>query len=336
MRHWWWKVLCVLLLVYTAVVGLRTPLGASIVWASFKDSQTLEIKGYGTEYGVYPTDSVTIALRSNNVNVCAARVDVESNTDLKASFRDGTNPGSRSDLVVINGTHGELVLNDAFFSKGSFRGDTCDIGMEDPFTHRRFVFPNRSILNETIRNLFFHVPMWFTMIVLMGISFFFSIKHLRTGNLGDDLAASIAVNVSLLFGILGITTGSIWARATWGGWWTYDTKLNGSALTLLMYFAYVVLRGSVPDAHKRGRLAAVYNIFAFMLMLVFIMVLPRLTDSLHPGNGGNPAFSQYDLDSALKSVFYPACLGWILLGIWAFNLRLRHGRLTALLDENET
>lgn len=143
------------------------------------------------------------------------------------------------------------------------------------------------------------------------------------------------MNVSLLFGILGITTGSLWARATWGGWWTYDTKLNGSALTLLMYFAYVVLRGSVPDAHKRGRLAAVYNIFAFMLMLVFIMVLPRLTDSLHPGNGGNPAFSAYDLDDSLRSVFYPACLGWILLGIWAFNLRLRHGRLTALLDENE-
>ncbi|MFZ1685910.1 MAG: cytochrome c biogenesis protein CcsA, partial [Flavobacteriales bacterium] len=187
-----------------------------------------------------------------------------------------------------------------------------------------------------IRNLFFHVPMWFTMIVLMGISFVFSIMHLRSGSLDHDLAASVSVNVSLLFGALGIITGSIWARATWGGWWTSDTKLNGSALTLLMYLAYVILRGSVPDAHKRARLAAVYNIFAFMLMLVFIMVLPRITDSLHPGNGGNPAFSQYDLDDSLRAVFYPACAGWIMLGIWAYNLRLRYGRLNALLDENES
>ena len=243
-------------------------------------------------------------------------------------------------VVVENMTDGALRLPDAIYFKGDGNEMTPSpcalLPATDSFPgHLRPGFPNRSILNETIRNLFFHVPMWFTMIVLMGISFFFSIKHLRTGNLSDDLAASIAVNVSLLFGILGITTGSIWARATWGGWWTYDTKLNGSALTLLMYFAYVILRGSVPDAHKRGRLAAVYNIFAFMLMLVFIMVLPRLTDSLHPGNGGNPAFSAYDLDDSLRAVFYPACLGWILLGVWAFNLRLRHGRLTALLDENE-
>ena len=178
--------------------------------------------------------------------------------------------------------------------------------------------------------------MWFSMIVLMGIAFVFSIMHLRSGSLDHDLAASVAVNVSLLFGALGIITGSIWARATWGGWWTSDTKLNGSALTLLMYLAYVILRGSVPDAHKRARLAAVYNIFAFMLMLVFIMVLPRLTDSLHPGSGGNPAFSQYDLDDSLRAVFYPACAGWILLGIWAYNLRLRYGRINTQLDENES
>lgn len=328
MRHWWWKVLCVLLLVYTAVVGLRTPLKPALVWSSFTSPGRLEVKGYNTSF----EEPLIVALR-NGYDLCAQSTEVADQSSLTATFSSGTNPGSRAAVVVDSKLDGQLVLEDALFSKGAFQGDTCELPSDH--TAGPSGFPNRSILNETIRNLFFHVPMWFTMIVLMGISFFFSIKHLRTGNLGDDLAASIAVNVSLLFGMLGIVTGSVWARATWGGWWTYDTKLNGSALTLLMYFAYVVLRGSVPDAHKRGRLAAVYNIFAFMLMLVFIMVLPRLTDSLHPGNGGNPAFSQYDLDDALRAVFYPACLGWILLGIWAFNLRLRHGRLTALLDENE-
>lgn len=331
MWHWWWKVLCVLLLVYTAVAGLRTPLKPGIVWASFSNTETLEVKGYGTHF---QAPAPTVAFRRNGVSICAARVEVLSPSDLRASFSLNTNTGSRCDLVVLSDDDGELVLTDAFFSKGTFRGDSCEL----PSDHGNGPngFPNRSILNETIRNLFFHVPMWFSMIVLMGIAFVYSIMHLRSGSLDHDLAASVAVNVSLLFGALGIITGSIWARATWGGWWTSDTKLNGSALTLLMYLAYVILRGSVPDAHKRGRLAAVYNIFAFMLMLVFIMVLPRLTDSLHPGNGGNPAFSQYDLDDSLRAVFYPACAGWILLGIWAYNLRLRHGRLNALLDENES
>ena len=58
---------------------------------------------------------------------------------------------------------------------------------------------------------------------------------------------------------------------------------------------------------------AIYNIIAFVMMIVFIGVLPRMTDSLHPGNGGNPAFGNYDLDSNMRMVFYPAVIGWILM-----------------------
>ncbi|MCB0774360.1 MAG: cytochrome c biogenesis protein [Flavobacteriales bacterium] len=196
-----------------------------------------------------------------------------------------------------------------------------------------FSFPNRSILNETIRNLFFHVPMWFTMMTLMTIAFWYSLKVLRSGDLEADRSALSAVDASLLFAALGLVTGSIWARATWGDWWTSDPKLNGAAVTVLIYGAYLILRGSVPDPHKRARLAAIYNIFAYVLMFVFLMVLPRLTDSLHPGNGGNPAFSQYDLDSSLRAVFYPAVLGWILFGVWAYTLHQRAARLQSLSDE---
>ncbi|MCB9180346.1 MAG: cytochrome c biogenesis protein CcsA [Flavobacteriales bacterium] len=198
-----------------------------------------------------------------------------------------------------------------------------------------FSFPNRSLLYETIRNLNFHVPMWFTMMLLQLVAVVYSVRTLRSNSLRDDDAALQAVNVSLLFAALGLITGSIWARATWGAWWTNDTKLNGAAVTTLIYLAYLVLRGSVPEPSKRARLAAIYNIFAFVLMLVFVMVLPRLTDSLHPGNGGNPAFSQYDLDDQLRLVFYPAVLGWMLVGTWAFTLKLRLSRLEHALDEND-
>jgi heme exporter protein C len=73
----------------------------------------------------------------------------------------------------------------------------------------------------------------------------------------------------------------------------------------------------------------VYNVFAFVLMIVFIGILPRMTDSVHPGNGGNPAFGNYDLDNGMRLVFYPAVLGWIFTGWWIATLRVRLARLTS-------
>jgi heme exporter protein C len=57
--------------------------------------------------------------------------------------------------------------------------------------------------------------------------------------------------------------------------------------------------------------------------MVFIMIMPRLVDSLHPGNGGNPGFGKYDLDSNMRMVFYPAIIGWSLMGVWMMQLGIR-------------
>ena len=140
------------------------------------------------------------------------------------------------------------------------------------------------------------------------------------------------VNAGIIFGILGTITGSIWAKFTWGAWWVNDVKLNGSAITMLIYLAYIVLRGSLDDEQKRARISAVYNIFAFVLLLVFIGILPRMTDSLHPGNGGNPGFNSYDTDKNMLMVFYPAVIGWILLGWWIASIRIRISTLEQKLE----
>jgi heme exporter protein C len=67
----------------------------------------------------------------------------------------------------------------------------------------------------------------------------------------------------------------------------------------------------------------VYNIFAWVMLIVFLLILPRMTDSLHPGNGGNPGFGKYDLDNGMRLVFYPAIIGWSLLGAWLASLGIR-------------
>ncbi|MCX6292034.1 MAG: cytochrome c biogenesis protein CcsA [Bacteroidetes bacterium] len=183
--------------------------------------------------------------------------------------------------------------------------------------------PRLPILHETIRNLFFHVTMWFSMIMLLIVSLVNGIRYLGKADMHYDIIAEESARVGIVFGILGLITGSIWAKNTWGAWWVNDAKLNGAAASMLVYFAYILLRGSMDDEHKRARISAVYSIFAFSLMLVFIMILPRLTDSLHPGNGGNPGFGRYDLDNTMRMVFYPAVIGWMLMAVWIVNIRVR-------------
>jgi heme exporter protein C len=183
--------------------------------------------------------------------------------------------------------------------------------------------PALDILNETIRNLFYHVTSWFAMVALFIGGFVYSIKYLGSGSEKDDLLAKVFIQVGMVFGIAGLVTGMLWAKFTWGAFWFPDPKRNGAAITLLAYLAYAVLRNSFTDQLMRAKVSAVYNIFAFVMMLVFIFILPRMTDSLHPGNGGNPAFSGYDLDNKMRMIFYPATIGWILLGLWISEIRFR-------------
>ena len=183
--------------------------------------------------------------------------------------------------------------------------------------------PALPILHETIRNLYFHVPMWLGMMSVFIISVIYSLAYLNTGKEEYDLAAVESVNAGLLFYSLGLITGMMWARFTWGEFWSGDPKQNSAAIAFLLYCAYLVLRNSIDEEQKRAKISAIYNIFAFPIMVVLIFILPRMTDSLHPGNGGNPAFGKYDLDNHMRMVFYPAMLGWSLMAVWIASIRYR-------------
>ena len=133
--------------------------------------------------------------------------------------------------------------------------------------------------------------------------------------------------MGLLLGVLGLATGAIWAKHTWGQYWSGDIKQNMTAISLLIYLAFFVLRASLEDMNRKYTLSAVYNIFAFVALIPLIFVIPRLTDSLHPGNGGNPALGGEDLDNTLRMFFYPSIIALSLLGTWMATLLVRYERL---------
>lgn len=193
--------------------------------------------------------------------------------------------------------------------------------------------PRVRILNETIRNLYFHVCMWFAMMILFTISVVHAVRYLRSNQIKYDILSRQYAVVGILLGVLGYITGAIWASATWVdpnnaaaasfGAIAREPKLIGAAIALLIYAAYLVLRDSVQDVDKKARIAAVYNIFAFAFLFPSLWVVPRLLPSLHPGGDGNPGLNYKDIDAGMRLVFYPAILGWTLLGVWIVSLKVR-------------
>lgn len=182
-------------------------------------------------------------------------------------------------------------------------------------------------LYHSIRNLFFHVPMWFGLMVLLTVSAVYAVLYLRNPSAQYDIYSTEYARTGLLFGVLGIITGATWANFQWGAPWSSDPKQNGAAIALLIYFAYFVLRGSLTDDEKKARIGAVYNIFAFFMLFPTIWILPRLVESLHPGGqggtGGNPALGKNDMSAEMRMVFWPAVLGFSLLGVWITTLKIR-------------
>ena len=184
--------------------------------------------------------------------------------------------------------------------------------------------PAKPILNETIRNLDFHVPIWFCMMLFFTISIVYAIRYLSNPLSNYDICSVEFANIGIVFGLLGLITGMIWANYTWGAPWSNDPKQIGAAIALLVYLAYLVLRNSIEDIDKKARISAVYNIFAFALLFPTLWIIPRMVESLHPGGQGNPAISSQDIDSRMRTIFWLMAIpGWALLGLWITNLRIR-------------
>lgn len=334
LKQFWWKIIGIILLFYIFIGGLFVPLGPGIKHVSFTD-ESLFISGKNTHF----TNNSEIWLKCNNTElVCIKNFEIISDDLIQISssnklldYETRNFDCSYFDLIINNNYDGTMALWRAFEKSqitGFFKNvlpNSNSCSYEPAITSAQFLsFPNREILNESVRNLLFHVPMWFGMVLLLLFGVISATRYLSSENLRHDLYAKNANLIGLVFGFLGLLTGMVWANFTWGKPWPNDPKLNGAAIGTLVYAAYFILRGSLDDDKKKARLAAVYNIFAFVVYIMFIFVIPRLNvDSLHPGQGGNPAFSNYDLDSTLRLFFYPAVIGWTILGFWIMSILTR-------------
>ena len=338
-----WKWASIVLLVYVFIAGWLVPLKPGIIRVAPEraiagENLVLDITGYNSSYSLDPsTLRIWLSLSGDTV-LQATQVKTLDDRHLQASFYIPSVFPQRQDayplaLVIDHSVDGSSVLPNAVFVTPSSTQDTAEMALwfKDKITqiHQQAAvqYPFRNILAETIRNTYFHVPMWFSMIILFGVSAWYSLRYYRYGEMNDDLKSVAHIQVGLVFGCLGLITGMLWAKNTWNAYWSWDVKQNMSAISLLIYAALMVMRSSIEDDMQRARLSAGYNMFAFTLLIPLLFIIPRMTDSLHPGNGGNPAMGGEDLDNTMRMVFYPAVLGFILLGLWISQLVYRTDKL---------
>ncbi|MEN0003234.1 MAG: cytochrome c biogenesis protein CcsA [Bacteroidota bacterium] len=341
-KHWW-KALGVVILIYSFTAGMLVPLKPGIVEVAPQSAATgttveFKVTGYNSHYKE-AEDSLRAWLKMDNEHALGAdKINVLDDQHLRVTFsipeylpnKDRVKDFS---LLLDNTVDGASVLPSAVF----VTQDSIDPAMgqaawvNSPIANLSskdaMNFPFRNILAEGIRNTYYHVPLWFAMILIFLGSVVYSIRYLRTYDPMYDHRAQALNTAGLLFGILGLVTGSIWAKFTWGAYWNWDVKQNMTAIALLIYLAYFILRNSFEDDEQKARISSVYNLFAFAALIPLIYVIPRLTDSLHPGAGGNPAMGGEDLDNTMRMVFYPAIIGWTLIGLWIANLFYRTKQL---------
>jgi heme exporter protein C len=226
------------------------------------------------------------------------------------------------------------MINNKNYMRKSWWKILCVVLLIYTFTAGLLIkIPDLPALEQTSRNLFFHVGMWAAMMTLFTVSMVNSIRYLRTFDLKYDIYSRQYATVGIVFGILGYTTGAIWMSYTWAdpnnplfesfSAVAREPKLIGTAIAMLIYFAYMILRNSINDMDKRARISAVYNIFAYAMLFPAIWIVPRLLPSLHPGQEGNPALNFKDVSSEMRMVEYPAFIGWALLGVWVTTLKIR-------------
>ena len=208
MRHWWWKILAVLLLLSASIAALRTPLAPGLVNVSELSISpgpvVLDVTGYNTNF----SNATTVLIENGGQYLCAANVEAMDAQHLRAHFNIPAGMHDTSSYVIADG----LTYDIALYTESLGSGMTGDCAAP-PAIVKAFLFPNLNRLDESIRNLHFHVPMWFAMIVLMGISVVRSILALSSNSLHHDRAALSAVHIGLVFCALGLITGALWARS---------------------------------------------------------------------------------------------------------------------------
>jgi heme exporter protein C len=181
-------------------------------------------------------------------------------------------------------------------------------------------------LGETTRVLYFHIPAAWVTVLALAWSMVHSVLYLARRRLEHDDHAAAAAELGLVFCVVATVSGSMWAKAVWHSYWNWDPRETSIFFLLLIYGAYLALRGAIEGDERRARLAAVYSAIAFVTVPFLVFIVPRLYFTLHPDPVINDR-GKIDMDPRIRMAFFSMLIGFTGLFFWVLDLRVRVARL---------
>jgi heme exporter protein C len=194
-----------------------------------------------------------------------------------------------------------------------------------------FWVPNDADQGFSQRIFYIHVPIALTAYACFGWGAWKALRLLWLGDERYDLESYTAVHIGLIFGVLTLVTGSIWARVSWGVWWTWSSRQLVMFLVLfLFYAAYFMLRYSVEPGRRRANISAVYALFGVVLVPISFLAIRLSSDLIHPVvlKSSGP-----DMAGAMFLVFCICLAGMLSLAATMYQVELTGKRLDGHLRE---
>ena len=180
-----------------------------------------------------------------------------------------------------------------------------------------FVVPPAEGLGDYVRLAFFHIPVAWVAVLAFLISAYEGARFLRGGELVADAKSAAAAQLGFIFVILATVSGAVFSKLTWGAYWNWDPRQTTIFVLLLIYGAYLTLRGAMPAGRRRAKVAAVYALFSFLTVPFLVFIIPRLYFSLHPSpvlNGSGLA-----MDTIMLAVLMAALADVTGIFYWLFR-----------------
>jgi len=191
-----------------------------------------------------------------------------------------------------------------------------------------FYAPQEAVMGDVQRVFYFHVAAgWVGMLSFIGAAVA-GIVYLIKKDRQWDIVGFAAVEIGIVFLLINVVTGSIWARPIWNTWWTWDPRLTTATVMLLIYLAYLMLRQGVEDPDRRARFGAVYAIIG-SLSVPLTYFSARIFRTIHPiviGSGDPSATGSFDMIPMMTQTFMFSLLTFTFIFADLFWHRIRLGK----------
>ncbi len=201
------------------------------------------------------------------------------------------------------------------------------------------IFAGTDIDQGNIQRIFYiHMPAFFGAFTAFGATVLGGILYLTTRNPRWDRMAVAGVEVGLMLSLVNLLTGSIWARPIWNTWWTWDPRLTSTAVMVLTYAAYLMLRAGIEQPEQRRRFAAVYGILAIVTVVITLVIIRVRDDTIHPvvvGTGSTAAEGTFDVQATrgvTTALLFNLPVWGLLIPITLMMFRMRLEQLTEHVD----